>query len=356
MAEILGIGTTDFPMLRETPGGMTGVLYSGLSTGTHYKPETKDPKNWPEPMQKEWSDDFGRAAGIEKQQRQFEMLRKIRGTIDDFKPDFILIWSKDARESLGNYCIAPYVVQAHEEVQCRLFDGSIGASLFGLDKPLGNAFGQDPERMATIKGHPVGALHLVRGLQDAGLNPTYSTEARHPNGLAHTFCGVVTHLDIDRFEFPYPVVPVSVNPFATRQRGSDGLAPLNPNDPKPISPKHAFDLGRATARILRASPWRVVLCAGVGWSHAQNTSWERQWVHPDMEGDRKFHEQWKNNQFDKWDQITAEDLEKTANWELVNWIALAGAMTELGAKVEFSDLQENWAFNSNWVNTIFSVA
>ena len=137
MAEILGIGTTDFPMLREAPGGMTGVLYSGLNTGPHYKPETKDPKNWPEPMQQEWSDDNGRAAGIEKQERQFGMFRNLRAKIDAFKPDFILIWSKDARESLGNYCVAPYVIQGHEEVQCKLFDGSIGASLFQLDKPLG---------------------------------------------------------------------------------------------------------------------------------------------------------------------------------------------------------------------------
>jgi len=31
-------------------------------------------------------------------------------------------------------------------------------------------------------------------------------------------------------------------------------------------------------------------------------------------------------------------------------------MTEVGAKVIHSDLEENWSYNSNWVNTIFSAA
>jgi hypothetical protein len=75
-----------------------------------------------------------------------------------------------------------------------------------------------------------------------------------------------------------------------------------------------------------------------------------------MEGDRRFHQQWVNNKFDKWGDITAEELEETGNWELLSWIALAGAMTEVGAKVVHSDLEENWSYNSNWVNTIFSTA
>jgi hypothetical protein len=34
---------------------------------------------------------------------------------------------------------------------------------------------------------------------------------------------------------------------------------------------------------------------------------------------------------------------------------LAGAMSEIGAKVAWSDYAEYWAFNQNMVNTIFDV-
>ena len=51
-----------------------------------------------------------------------------------------------------------------------------------------------------------------------------------------------------------------------------------------------------------------------------------------------------------------DELEEFGQWEMLCWIALAGAMTEIGAEVRHSDFQEGWIFNSNWVNTIFSVA
>ena len=133
------------------------------------------------------------------------------------------------------------------------------------------------------------------------------------------------------------------------------MSPLQPDHLYPIPADKAFALGAATARILRDSPWRVALVAATGWSHTQNTSWERGWVHPHMEGDRKRYDEWANNRFDTWHNFTYEEFEEFGQWEHLCWIALAGAMTELGARVEFCDYQENWCFNSNWVNTIFSV-
>ena len=346
MGAILGLGTTDFPMIRLADGSLTGVLDAGLK-GEHYTEETKDQSKWPEPMRKELGDDHGVKTGAEKRARQIEQFRKLRGALDDFKPDLILIWSKDNRESLKNFALPPFWVQAYEKVDVKLFQ------VFGNTD---NFFGEDPERVDTIAGHPAAANLLINGLQDEGFDVTYAREPMHPNGLGHTFCGIITHLDWDKREFKTPVIPVSMNQFADRTRLPDGLSPIDPAAPRPMTAKRAFELGRATARIFKASPWRVAMVAGVGWSHAQNTSWDRQWVHPDMEGDRRFHQQWVNNKFDKWGDITAEELEETGNWELLSWIALAGAMTEVGAKVVHSDLEENWSYNSNWVNTIFSTA
>ena len=342
MAEILGLGTTDFPSMR-IDGAMSGI-FKGLLAGDKLSPDRKNPENWPVGMREEWGEDEGLAASLKVRAHEVEQFRKLRGALDEFKPDLILIWSKDHRESLKKFVVPQYMIQGHEQVDVKLYQNPYGG---------GNQFGEDPDKVTTIKGHPGAAMHLVRSLQDLGFDPTYSTEAMHPNGFAHTFCGVSVHLDWDNRDFKTPVLPVSIDPFGGRGRGPLGLEPGMPH-PLPISPKRAFELGRATARAFKASPWRVALVAGVGWSHTQNTSWEREWIHPDMEEDKKRHDEWANNKFDKWgDNFTVEGLEEHGQWEHVVWIALAGAMTEIGAKVKYSDFQPNYLFNSNWVNSIF---
>lgn len=347
MAEILGLGTTDQPYMRMIDPLLSNPL-KGAMRSERIRPELKDPANWPAPMRAQWGNDEGVTGAAAARAEQVEQYRKLRQVLDEFQPDFILIWSKDARESLKDFAIPQYWIQAHESVDFKPYT-SLGRKE--------NIFGEDGDKVVTLKGHPQGARYLVRGLAEAGFDPTYSLQPMHPNGLAHTFTGVVVHLDWDRREFAIPVVPVSIDPFGPRQRGQDGMAPLVPTAPLPISPKRAFELGRATARILRASPWRVALVAGVGWSHANNTSWERSWIHPDVEADRRRYEEWRTNRFTQWgDSFTYDDLEEHGQWELLCWIALAGAMTELGARVQYSHFQEGWIFNSNWCNTIFTVA
>jgi hypothetical protein len=309
--------------------------------------QLKNPAVWPAPMREQWGSDDGAAAGAAARTRQVEQFRKLRVALDDFQPDFILIWAKDGRESLKDFALPPYWIQAHDQVDYKPYT-SLGRKE--------NIFGEDGDKAVTLPGHPEGARYLVKGLAEAGFDPTYSLMPMHPNGLAHTFTGLTVHLDWDQRRLSTPIVPVSVDPFGPRQRGPDGLSPINPSDPRPISPARAFEVGRATARILRSSPWRVALVAGAGWSHANNTSWERFWLHPAMEPDRRRHEEWANNGFTSWGNFTYDELEEHGQWELLCWIMLAGAMTEIGAKVRHSDFQEGWIFNSNWVNTIFTVA
>jgi len=348
MAEILGLGTTDYPRIRMPVEQMTGPLQGNLG-GTHLKEEMKDPANWPEAMRAEWGDDKGLTTAKAAQLRQIEQYGRLVAELDAFKPDFIMIWSKDNRESLRGYAVPQYCIQAHDSAHCKVYQGPGGRS-------SGQTyFGHDVDLEIDLPGHPAGAKHVVRGLQEAGFDPTYSLEPMHPTGLAHTFCGVVTHLDWGRWEFKTPTVPVSLDPFGLRQRGADGCSPLNPDDPGPISAQRAFEMGRVTGRVLRASPWRVALVAGVGWSHANNTSWERSWVHPDIPADERRYEEWKNNKFDTWGNFTPEEFEEHGQWELLNWICLAGAMTELGAKIKWSDIQAHYIFNSVWVNCAFNV-
>ena len=349
MAEILGLGTTDYPRLRSPDPAMTGPFRGNLN-GSHLPEERKDPKNWPAEMQAEWGDDEGLACGQQARANQIEQFTKLRAELDAFNPDFILVWSKDSRESLRNYCVPQFWIQAQDVTHAKVFQGPGG-------RESGETFfGQDFDREVDIPGHPEGARHLMRGLQQAGFDPAYSTEILHPTGLAHTFCGVVTHLDWGSWEFQRPVVPVGIDPFGLRQRGPDGCEPLTEKTLPPMTAQRAFDMGRSTARILKDSPWRVALVAGVGWSHANNTSWERGWVHPDIPADRRRYDELVANKLDTWNNFTHEEFEEHGQWELLCWIALAGAMTELGAKVKWSDFEAHYIFNSVWVNCAFEVA
>ena len=349
MGEILGLGTTDFPRLRAQDPNMNGP-FKGTLNGKNLKEEMKDPKNWPAAMQAEWGDDEGLVTGQKARAHQIEQFEKLRGELDAFKPDFILAWSKDSRESLKNFSVPQFWIQAHDSLTAKVFQGPGG-------RESGETFfGQDFDREVDLPGHPEGARHLIRGLQEAGFDPAYATEAMHPTGLAHTFCGVVTHLDWGKWEFETPFVPFPIDPFGLRQRGPDGCEPLTEKTLPPITAQRAFDLGRNTARILKASPWKVALVAGVGWAHANNTSWEKSWVHPDIEADKVRYDEFAANKFDTWNKFTPEEFEEHGQWELLCWIALAGAMTELGAKIKWSDFEAHYIFNSVWVNCAFNVA
>ena len=287
MGEILGLGTTDYPRMRTADPNMPGPFRDNLG-GIHVKPAATNTANWPEIMQKEWSDDEGLVTG--QAARSFLIFIKL-------------------------FCVV------------------------------------------TLKGHKEGGLHLVKGLQELGFDPTYALEALHPQGLAHTFRGVVTHLSWNNLDYKYPIVPVSIDPFGLRERGPDGLEPNFDTTVMPMSTKRAFELGRATAKVLKASPYRVALVAGVGWSHANNTSWERSWVNPDVAADQKLYdEEWATGKFTEWaDRFTYEQMEEHAWWELICWVALAGAMTELGAKLKWTDMETHYIFNSNWCNCAFEV-
>lgn len=344
MAEILGIGTTDMPFLR-TKGSMGGVLLNALQNGTHMRPEDKDPANWPEPMRREWDEDNGMAGGDLLREHQVPNMQRISKAVSDFRPDFQIVWCKDHMESFKNHLMPQYYLGAWETVNVKPFGGRSG-----------NQWDESPDRVVTLKGHPDGAKTIIRALQEANLGPAYSLESMHPNGLAHTHAGAIVHLDWDKRTFETPTIVIGVDPFGPRERGADGLSPLQPDHLYPIQPERAFEVGRVIGRTLRQSPWRVALCAATGWSHTQNTDWNKHWVHPHHEGDRKRYEEWKNNQFDKWaENFSHEDMEECGQWEHLCWIMLAGAMAEIGAKVAWSDYAEYWAFNQDMVNTIFEV-
>lgn len=348
MAEILGLTVSDFPYIRMKPHQMPGVVIGNIARGWKDKPHLKEPKNWPKPMQEAWGNDQGAAAGAAAQARQVGEFRKLKTALDAFNSDFMVFLYRDRGETFKSFALPQYWIQGHEKVQVKLYQ------LFGSRE---NYFEEDPDKLETLLGHPEGAFHLVRKLQDQGFNPLYTLESMHANGLGHNAIATAMHLDWDKREFKRPIVPIAVDPFGfLRTRNNEGLSPWNKDAPRPLLPKEAFQLGRAIARIYRDSRWRVAIVAGCDWSHANDSAWTYERLHPDIEADQKRYEEWKNNQFDRWgDNWTFEEMEEHAQWQLLVTIILAGAMTELGARVKYSDFQPTWLFNDNFVTTIFEV-
>ena len=115
----------------------------------------------------------------------------------------------------------------------------------------------------------------------------YAYRPLHGDGVAHAFANTLLYLDLDRQGFPYPVLPITVNCYGrdvVRNRGG-GSQVGDEADPPAPSPRRCFELGRATARIFRESPWRVVLMASSSWSHAFLTE-KNHFIYPDPEADR----------------------------------------------------------------------
>jgi hypothetical protein len=348
MAEILGLTVTDFPFVRLKPQNMPGVILGNIDRGWADKPHLKDPKNWPKPMQDAWGADRGLTAARGAQARQVEQFRKLRAALDDFKPDFMVFMHRDMGETWRNFAKPPYWIMAFDKVPIKAY------TVLGRKD---NFFDEDPDKVDTVPCFREGALYLVKKLQEQGLNPLFSLEPYHQNGLGHNCIATLVHLHWDQREFKTPIVPFGVDPFAfLRSRTGEGMSPWIKDNPRPLTPKEAFSLGRAIARAYRPSPWRVALVAGVDWSHANDSSTEFGRTHPDVEADIKRFEEWTANKFTTWgDSWTFEEMEQHAQWELLVTITLAGAMTELGAKVKYADFQANWLFNDDFITTIFEV-
>jgi hypothetical protein len=237
------------------------VLIGNLARGWVDKPHLKDPSNWPPQMREEWGDDRGAAVGKAAQAHQIEQFRKLRGALDEFRPDFMVFIYRDIAEAFKNFAKPPYWIHAHDQLDVKLFQ---------IHGNRENYWEEDPDRVDTIYGHPEAAAYLTRKLQDAGLNPLCCPESMAPLGLGHNALAGVVHLDWDRREFKTPFIPIGVDPFGFfRTRNNEGLSPWNRDLPRPLLPKEAFNLGREIARAFRPSPWRVALVGVTAWSHAK---------------------------------------------------------------------------------------
>ena len=109
MGEILGLGVTHFPGLMLPDAYMSSFLTRTLNS-ERIPAELKDPKSWPEPLQRELAANENGAAAAAHRKRLVEGFRRVREELDAFAPDFVLIWGDDQYENFREDVVPPFNV------------------------------------------------------------------------------------------------------------------------------------------------------------------------------------------------------------------------------------------------------
>lgn len=348
MADILGIGVTHYPPLLIEPKYWSRFTEKGAETGRIPADLFADPQLWPEPMRAEWGTDKGEKVASEHRSRLVEGFREVRRQLDAFDPDFIVIWGDDQFENFQKTCIPPFCIYIFDEIVSRPY--SVVSERFDADD---NVWHLPADTPLAVRGHPQGARALCSGLLERSFDVAYAQSTSYKRGLAHSFNNTLVFLDYDRVGFPYPVVPFHVNCFGNRIMTQSDVAGEDVMSPPSPSPKRCFEIGRATAQCFLDSPWRVALIASSSWSHANLTS-KHQHLYPDVEADRKRFGELTSGAFDLWGEIALDEIEDAGQHEFLNWICLAGAMTETSQRFEPIEFQESYLFNSSKCLGVFT--
>jgi len=311
----------------------------------------RDPANWPDLMREEWSSDQGAHAARLHRERCHAALRNIRQRLDAFQPDVVLVFGDDQYENFVEDVVPSFCVYLLDAIESRPFAAD---PYTGAMRP--NVLGYRSDDVLHHRGHRAAGAWLARDLCTEGNPISYAYRLRYEKGLAHAFINTLMFLDVDRRGFDWPVLPVHVNCYGgdlVRTRGgrlagrSDEVS-----DPPAPSAASCFDLGRQIARSMVRSEWRVALIASSSWSHAFLTD-KHHGMYPIHESDRARLQELEAQQFDRWRSLDREQLEHAGQHELLNWVVLAGAMTEAGHRAKVIDYVETSVMNSNKCFAVF---
>jgi hypothetical protein len=342
MGEILGLGCTHYPGLllpdERLPNGFHHLL-----TAPNVPARAKDRASWPAPLLAELGNDAGVEAARRYGARMAAGFRAVRASLEAFDPDFVLIFGDDQYENFREDIIPAFCVMGLEE------DFTLRPWIGGR----ANRWNEDAEREMKLRGQRDAAKFLARGLIDRGIDMAYAYKPLHVEGLAHAFTNTLLYLDWDRQGFPWPTIPFAVNCYGSNLiHAKGGMAALfmppqtDAPDPPAPQPWRCMEVGRAVAEILAASPWRVALIASSSWSHCF-LSPTNGYLWPDHAADRAMFDALRDCDYDFWRGRTRAQMEQAGQHEMLNWMALMGAMEALGRKPVVHDYAETHIFMSD---------
>jgi hypothetical protein len=336
MAEILVLGISHYPPLTGRDERMSGILRRMLQN-PKLPPELRTPDGWPAEMRAEYGSDEGTASAAKHRSELVGWMHKVRAALDDFNPDFVLMWGDDQYENFREDVIPAYCISAFDK--------------FSFSPPADNVWGER-DKTYELQGHRKAAKMLATRLIEDGFDTAYAYKPLH-HPLGHAFTNAVFYLDYERTGFRYPIVPFAINCYGRKvvsQRGGvpnfDAMPDEADLDPPAPTPKRLFDLGGATARVLADSPYRVALLASSGWSHAFLVG-KNHYLYPDTPADRTMFEHLRDGNYGAWRNYPASAVEDSGQQELLNWMCLTGALHALDRKPKDIGFVDTWIFNSS---------
>ena len=337
MGEILALGITHYPPLTGRDESMTWILKRMLQN-PHLPENLRHPENWPAPMRAEWGADDGKASAVKHRAAMLPWFRKARAAIEEFQPDFILIWGDDQYENFREDLVPPYCLYAYDA--------------FEFGAPPNNVWNEAAEKKFRVPGTPKAAKYLASRLIEAGFDSAYAYKPLH-HPLGHAFANAILYLDYDRAGFAHSIIPFAINCYGRRVIAQRGGLPVFDNppadadlDPPAPTPRRLFDLGAAAAEILSESPWRSVILASSGWSHAFLTA-KNYFLYPDTPADKTMYDALRAGDYDTWRNYPAASIEDSGQQEMLNWMCLAGALSQLKRKPRETDFIDTWIMNSS---------
>ena len=350
MGEILGLGITHYPGLAFK--GNLARRINMLLDDPALPDRLRSPENWPAPMREQWADDEGEAHQSSHRQEMIDEFRKARRELDDFNPDFVVLWGDDQYENFHEECVPAFGVLAYDSTDVHPWARGHARGPNSWDEPEETTF--------TIKGDHRYGKFVASSLLSQGFDIAYAYQPAHGEGLGHAVVNSVLYMDWDREGFSYPVVPITVNSYGRNliraqgspQTPSQELALEGELDPQGPQPWRCFQLGAAVARAAKESPWRVALIASSSWSHSFLVA-KHALMYPDVESDRRYYEALVEGDWDVWAKTTIKEAEDRGHHELLNWFCLAGAMAELDRRPSYSVFMESWITNSDKVFASF---
>ncbi len=375
MGEILGIGCPHGPHLRFTDETMANNYFRLNLRNEKTPAQWRDPKNWPEKMKEEWGNDEGVKSAAKHRKEVLAGYKAARQAIDDFKPDFVLIFGDDQYENFKENIFPPFSIFAHDEFEMserrggiKVEHGSKGILDTGLTN-VGLPMERPPLQPKFKGAKKIGTL-IATELIHRGFDVGWSSKLNNVTTIGHAFSGTLDYLDWDRKGFTHPIIPFHVNCYGEDMRmpslGSHewiGRLPdpefktrrlesgesLPPGSPPPW---RCYDMGKTVAQIIKESPYRAVIIGSSSWSHASLTNMHG-FLWGDVDSDRLRYEQLKAGQHHKWRDLDPDQLRTSGQHEMRNWICLAGAME--GRQAEILAYSETYIFNSCKCVALFPV-